>query len=250
MSDLAVLSPEKTVITFPVAALGSRVLAQVIDLVLYYVVFFICTLIFGLLGATLGEFGVAIAVPLMMFGATLGPFLYFILFEALWNGQTIGKKTAGIRVRMADGTPLTFAAALGRNLLRPADFLPGAYFFGLIAMFTNPRSQRIGDLAAGTVVVHDRRVTPRFTPAPYVLGKHPWEDHVGDLRTMTQEEYFALKKMCDRFPELAETIQDRMLRQIWHPIATRLKIETPSHVHPIYLAEAVVMKFGRSKGLM
>lgn len=250
MSDLAVLSPEKTVITFPVAALGSRVLAQVIDLLIYFGGFVVCSIIFSLAAGFLGELGAALAVPLMMFGATMGPFLYFILFEALWNGQTLGKKTAGIRVRMADGTPITFAAALGRNLIRPADFLPGAYFFGLVAMFTNTRSQRLGDLAAGTVVVHERRVMPRFTPAPYVLGKHPWEDHVGDLRSMTQEEYFALKKMCDRFPELAEAIQNRMLQQVWNPIATRIKIENPPNVHPIYLAEAVVMKFGRSKGLM
>ncbi|MEQ1823229.1 MAG: RDD family protein [Fimbriimonadaceae bacterium] len=250
MSDLAVLSPEKTVITFPVAALGSRVTAQILDLLIYYAFVLVCSVVFAMLAGVLGEFGTAIAIPLMMFGVTLGPFFYFILFEALWNGQTLGKKTVGIRVRMIDGTPITFAAALGRNLVRPADFLPGAYFFGLVAMFTNQRSQRLGDLAAGTVVVHERRVMPRFTPAPYVLGKHPWEDHVGDLRTMTQDEYFALKKMCDRFPELAESIQNRMLQQVWHPIANRLKIEQPSNVHPIYLAEAVVMKFGRSKGLM
>jgi len=243
--DLAILSPEKTVITYRVAGLGSRVMAHLIDVVVIFFILLGMWMIFGMLAAA----GVDLTfIPLVL--NTSGIFLYFILFEGLWNGQTLGKKAAGIRVRMADGTPVNFPAALARNLLRPADFLPGTYFVGLIMTFTNPRSQRIGDLAANTIVVYDRRALPVFTPAPYVLGIHPCEQYLDDLRRMTVDEYIALKRLCDRFPELTDSVQVRMLRDVWEPISTRIGIKTPPNIHPIFMAEATVMKYGRSHGLM
>jgi uncharacterized RDD family membrane protein YckC len=178
------------------------------------------------------------------------PFLYFILFEGLWNGQTLGKRAAGIRVRMADGTPITFAAALGRNLLRPADMLPGTYFVGLLAMFTNPRAQRIGDLAAGTVVCYETRPVLGTAPAPHTAGIHPLEEHVGQLRGMTLEEYNALRRLADRYPELTPDTQQRLMETVWAPIAERRKVQALPDVDSIYLVEAVVMRYGREHGLL
>lgn len=243
--DLAILSPEKTVITYRVAGLGSRAIAQIIDLMVVVFIIVGLWLLFLLIAST----GLNLTIiPTVL--TTLGVFVYFILMEGLWNGQTLGKKATGIRVRMADGTPVTFPAALARNLLRPADFLPGTYFVGMVTMFTNPRSQRVGDLAANTIVVYDRRALPVFAPAPYVLGVHPCEQYLDDLRRMTVDEYIALKRLCDRFPELTDSVQVRMLREVWEPLAARIGIKTPPNIHPIYMAEATVMKFGRSRGLM
>jgi uncharacterized RDD family membrane protein YckC len=78
---------------------------------------------------------------------------YFVLLEWLWNGQTLGKRRAGLRVIGADGEPARFTAVLIRNLVRLIDFLPGYYALGVVVMFLTPRSQRLGDLAAGTYVV-------------------------------------------------------------------------------------------------
>lgn len=78
---------------------------------------------------------------------------YFVLLEWLWNGQTVGKRRAGLRVIGPDGEPARFTAVLIRNLLRPIDFLPTSYAVGVAMMFLTPRSQRLGDLAAGTYVV-------------------------------------------------------------------------------------------------
>lgn len=243
--DLAILSPEKTVITYRVAGLGARVMAHVIDVVVIAFLLVIITILFGLLSAVGPDLMI---IPMLMY--SLGIFAYFIFFEGLWNGQTFGKKAMGIRVRMADGTPINFGAALARNLLRPADVMPGTYLVGLVAMFTNPRSQRIGDLAAGTIVVYDRRALPIFTPAPYVLGVHPCEQYLDDLRKMNADEYIALKRMCDRFPELSVSVQARMLQEVWNPVSARIGIKSPANVHPIFMAEATVMKYGRSHGLM
>ena len=179
-------------------------------------------------------------------------FMYFILLEGLWNGQTLGKKALGIRVRMVDGTAITFQAALGRNLLRMADMLPPvSYFVGFAAIFTTPRAQRFGDLVSGTIVTHEKRGLPIFSPAPHRLaGEHPYEQYVGDLRGLTLEEYRALRRFCDRYPELPTSIQQRMLDEVWRPIALRRGVPEMPGVHPLLLAEATVMKYGRMHGLL
>jgi hypothetical protein len=178
------------------------------------------------------------------------PFAYFILLEGLWNGQTVGKKAFGIRVRLSDGTPITFLAALGRNIMRPADMLPGLYFVGFLAIFTNSKCQRLGDLIAGTVVCYEKRNAPLAVVTPHAVGLHPLEAHVGELRGMTLEEYYALRRFCDRFPELSPPTQERLVQELWAPIAKRRSVPSLPNVHPIYLAEAVVMRYGREKGLL
>jgi uncharacterized RDD family membrane protein YckC len=238
--DMVILSPEKTVLTYRLAGIGSRVLAHVFDLMIIGGVIIVLSMALGAL-----QIGFVILPAI-----TLGPFAYFIFLEGLWNGQTLGKKACGLRVCMEDGRPVTFAAAMGRNLLRPGDMLPGTYFVGLLAMFTNPRSQRIGDLFARTVVLHNRRAVPKFTPAPHVMGLHPLEPHVGELRGMTSEEYVALRRLCDRFPELSAATQTRLMDEVWRPIALRRGVPSLPNVHPIYLAEAVVMRYGRTHGLL
>lgn len=244
--EFAILSPEKTILTYPLARLGSRVLAHILDVMLLAVALVGVNLVLGFLSMV--EPGLAVAISTL--AALLGPFVYFIFCEGLWNGQTLGKKAAGIRVRMTDGTPVTFTAALGRNLMRPADLFPGSYFVGLLAVFTNPRSQRLGDLVAGTVVVRERRDPPKFHTAPHQVGVHPLESSVGELRGMTPQEYGALKRLCDRFPELPTVVQERVVREVWQPIARRRGVPDALNVHPIFLAEAVVMRYGRIHGLL
>ena len=82
---------------------------------------------------------------------------YFIFLEWLGNGQTIGKRIFGLRVIADDGSPAGFTAVLVRNLLRVVDFLPSFYGLGLLAIVLSSRSQRLGDLAAGTFVVRAPR---------------------------------------------------------------------------------------------
>lgn len=246
-NDLAVLSPEKTIITYRLSGIGSRIGAHFIDLIIILVVIFILIVF---VTATIRQLDETIGNVIIALMSTFGFFVYFILFEGLWNGQTLGKKIVGIRVRMADGLPLTFGAAVGRNLLRPADMFPGTYFMGLLAMFCSPKSQRFGDLVANTVVIHEKRAVPYFTPAPHSAGVHALENQIGDLRGMTIEEYNALRRFADRFPELPTTVQNKLVREVYQPIAAKRGIKPMANVHPLYLAEAAVMKYGREHGLL
>lgn len=247
--NLVILSPEKAVIQFRMATVGSRVLAFLIDLLIFTMLAVCLTILCGIIVGfgSLPE-GFATMAILVLF--SLGPFAYFILFEGLWNGQTLGKKSVGIRVRMSDGTPITFAAALGRNLLLPADLFPGTGFVGLMAMFMNDRCQRIGDLVSNTVVLHERRPEPIFSPAPHSVGLHPLEGQVGDLARMTSDEYMAIRRLCDRYPELPRNVQQKLMREVWSPFSARHDLPNFPNVDPIYVAEAVVMRYGRIHGLL
>ena len=242
-----VLTPEKTVISFKTAGIGGRILAQILDII-----------ILGMFLGVLSLFAVfsvivippEISIGFWIFTTVSSFFLYFILFEWLWNGRTPGKKAANIRVVSYDGTPITLRGAVYRNLIRPADFLPSLYFVGLIACFMNEKSQRLGDLVAGTLVIHEPKPNPHYTVTPHhVPNEHPFEESVGELKTMTMEEYLAIKRLCDRFPELSPTIQHRSIEEIWQPFAEKEGVEPIPNIHPVYLMEAVVMKYGRMRKL-
>ena len=248
--DIAVLSPEKTVLTYRLAGLGSRALAHFVDAIV--IIFAIIAFLFflGLFGVVFGREGAEILTGILILVSSLLPFAYFIFLEGFWNGQTLGKKMAGIRVRMADGTPITFAAATGRNLLRVADFLPAMYFIGTVSMFVNPKLQRVGDLIAGTIVTHEVRAIASFSVAPHRVGVHPLEHLVGELRNMTDDQYNVLRRYCDRFPELPHDVQDHLTNSVWLPMSNSLGVKMQNDIHPLYLAEATVMKYGRVRGLL
>ena len=107
----------------------------------------------GAIAAVAGAFGQGLTL-LVYFALE---WLYPVLFETLRNGQTPGKKLMGLRVIRDDGTPVGWGDSALRNLLRTADFLPVGYALGLCTMLVSGRFQRLGDLAAGTLVVGSER---------------------------------------------------------------------------------------------
>ena len=157
---LKIETPEQIALEFPVAGIGSRFLALAIDtllqIVLYvvaFVVLFVLSPRLGLLQSFAGPFAAAAAV-LFLFCVYWG---YFAFFEIIWKGQTPGKRVTGIRVIKESGRPINAYEAIGRNLMRAVDLLPGMYGVGLVCMMLNKYSRRLGDYVAGTVVVHDSR---------------------------------------------------------------------------------------------
>lgn len=246
--DLDVLTPERAVLEYRLAGVGSRALAHLLDALI--VVAAMIVLSIGIL-AVLARFDSAIASGLVMFLTFILPILYFVLCEGLGNGQTIGKRTMGVRVRMADGTPVGLEAAILRNLLRPADLLPGPYLVGLASMFLSSRAQRLGDLVAGTIVVTERQEAPRYAVAPHGVGTHPLEAFVGSLRGLTMPEYAALRRLADRYYELPPEAQARLIGTVYRPVASRLGIPAPPPGETeIRMVEAIVMAQGRRKGLL
>ncbi|MFG6488740.1 RDD family protein [Roseateles sp. BYS78W] len=113
----------------------------------------------------LGAWG-GLGSGLVLIGIFSVEWLYPIVFELRRGGATPGKRALGLRVVMDTGLPVTPAASFTRNLLRVADFLPLAYAFGIVAMLLNRECKRLGDLAAGTLVVHADPVVLHDAPPP------------------------------------------------------------------------------------
>jgi len=160
---LRVETPEGVDLLLSPAGPLPRALAFAVDLCLRGA---LSLAVLGALGQ-LGELGIGLGLILLF----LLNWWYMVLFEVLNQGCSPGKQLLGLRVVHEDGTPVGWGASLLRNLLRCVDMLPLGYCCGLLASLANPRFQRLGDLAAGTLVIHrPRRLLP---PAPEAVAPLP-----------------------------------------------------------------------------
>ncbi len=157
---LKVETPEGVDLELTTAGPMSRFLAWILDLLLRLVVAALLSIPLALLGM----FGTGMFLIIIF----LLEWFYPVLFEVFFNGATVGKKALGLRVLNLDGTPVNWGASLVRNVMRAADILPFIYGFGLLAMLFSRRFQRLGDLAAGTIVVYTQRgLKPAHRPIDY-----------------------------------------------------------------------------------
>jgi uncharacterized RDD family membrane protein YckC len=139
-------TPEGVEIGLRVAGPVPRLWAALLDLAIRGLVYTGLAILSGLFGKS--------GTGLFLIGLFLIEWFYPVLFEVKARGATPGKRAMGLLVLHRDGTPVGWSASVIRNLVRFADFLPAAYGFGLAAMLVDRDFRRLGDLAAGTVVVH------------------------------------------------------------------------------------------------
>src|SRR3981081_1888507 len=152
-TDLVVATPERVSFDYQVAGLGTRAIAQLIDLLILSGILIALFFLAFAAGAVVNSSVVATLVVII--GSFIAIFGYFWISEALWSGQTIGKKAFRLRAVGDRGEPLTFLQAGIRNVVRIVDFLPYGYGVGMVVLFANGKGKRLGDLAAGTIVVKD-----------------------------------------------------------------------------------------------
>jgi uncharacterized RDD family membrane protein YckC len=157
-----VITTEKVAITYRVAGMGSRFLAWLIDVGLMAVLFVMGAGAGSALDVLRPGVGSAVIV-LWLFTLQWG---YFLFFEWLWAGQTPGKRLLGLRVLRTQGTGISFLQAAVRNVLRVADALPFFYALGFVVAACDRHHRRLGDLAAGTLVVHLERRARAVQPLP------------------------------------------------------------------------------------
>ena len=152
-------TPENVVFGYEVVGIGSRFLAALLDTTIIALLLVAANAIlfyFFLRGLDDGGSGNAFVVALLSLISFAFFWGYYIFFEMRWNGSSPGKQLVGIRVIRGDGTPITLAESIIRNLVRLVDFLPGAYGLGLVTMFIDGKARRLGDLAANTLVVREQ----------------------------------------------------------------------------------------------
>lgn len=181
------------------AGIGSRGVALIVDLVLQTVVLFLA----GLVASAFDSWGVAF-FAIVAFLVLLG---YPILAEGLAGGRTFGKALMQIAVVSTDGTPITFLAAVIRNVVRLVDSLPGTYFVAIASALSTRRSQRVGDLAAGTIVIHRGRIGGSRASLGPAAAAHeapqPLEGTEGwDVSAVTADEVAAVRSFLGRRAQL------------------------------------------------
>jgi uncharacterized RDD family membrane protein YckC len=199
---LIIETPEQTSIEFPLAGIGSRFLAVLIDSLIQIAAVVVLALI--LVGVSLGvgsglfsqsstaQVWIVAVLILLYFLLMYG---YFILFESIWNGQTPGKRLTHIRVIKDSGRPITPIDAVGRNLLRIIDQLPFAYGVGVLSAWISPQSKRLGDYVAGTVVVHEK---PFETLSPQWDAAARATTHQYGANRLTPEEFALVETFLSR----------------------------------------------------
>ena len=143
---LHIETPEGSDLALHPAGIGVRIYAYAIDLLIKTVAIIVISMVLGFAGGLGGGLSLILFFLLQWF--------YTVYFEVWRDGRTPGKKRAGLRVVNGDGTPVTFATSLIRNLLRVVDFLPVFYVAGVLCMALDRNFRRLGDLAAGTLVVY------------------------------------------------------------------------------------------------
>jgi uncharacterized RDD family membrane protein YckC len=152
-SAVEIRTPEGVAFSLPLAGPVSRMLALSVDGAVVIAATTAISIAVASAMPLLGEYAIAFQV-LLYFGIQIG---YGLILEWVWNGRTLGKRAVGLRVVDAKGLRLTFAQVAIRNLLRAVDSLPIFYLLGGIVCVLNPRLQRLGDIAAGTIVVRMRQ---------------------------------------------------------------------------------------------
>jgi uncharacterized RDD family membrane protein YckC len=161
--QLNIDTPELVAIEMPLAGIGSRFIAILVDYLIWGAAFFLLIALAAIIIPAVhvfGEVSANWAVGIFFLIVFLLQWGYFALFEAFGNGRTPGKRVARIRVIHQSGRGISFIESLARNLVRFVDYMPGFYAVGVVAIFVSRRHQRLGDMVAGTLVVRDREIEP------------------------------------------------------------------------------------------
>jgi uncharacterized RDD family membrane protein YckC len=158
--QVSIDTPELVSIEMPLAGIGSRFVALLVDYLIWGAGLLVLALLFSLFRPGIRAFSRISeqwAMAIYIFIVFLLNWGYFTLFEAFWNGRTPGKRVARIRVIQRSGRGIGLFESMARNLIRYVDQFPFFYAIGVVTMFVTRQHQRLGDLAAGTLVVRDRQ---------------------------------------------------------------------------------------------
>ncbi|CAN5787780.1 RDD family protein [soil metagenome] len=242
-----IVTPEAVVLEFETAGVGSRVLAIFIDLIVQYSAIFA-----GLLAATaVGQVSNSLAIIVAVLVVFLGLFGYPIGMETFCNGRTLGHAAMGLRVVTIEGAPIRFRHAAIRGFLSLFDFylpVPGG-LVAVISVLASPRNQRLGDLAAGTIVLRERSATSASHavtfPAPY-----GYESYVASLDTsaVTGGQYSLIRSFLLRVLQLAPAARYRLALTLANPVTERMGHTPPPGVGPELFRACVASAYQRRHG--
>lgn len=231
MEQLRIDTPEQVALEFPVAGIGSRFLAIAVDTLLQAGLYVVLAIVFfgGFnIARVLPRVGAAVLPAIIVIAIFVLQWGYFVLFEILWRGQTPGKRVAHIRVIQDSGRPVSAMAVVVRNLLRAIDSLPVGYVVGVVTMMVTSHSRRLGDLAAGTLVVHEQ---PATAPISHWRNTSATVAASGPAPRLTPDDVVLIETYLARRFELDPLVQDRVAKQIADRIFARIRLAPAAGQH-------------------
>jgi uncharacterized RDD family membrane protein YckC len=224
---LVIRTPENVSFEHELAALGSRALAWLIDLVAIVGLILAASMALSSTLSRLGGLGTAVQL-IIIFLIQWG---YGAVLEWAFHGKTLGKAILGLRTVSDRGLRITFLEAAIRNLVRTVDFLPIVYGVGGTTALLDPKGRRLGDLAAGTVVVQERRA-PR--PASFLPPSERHNTFASDpavllaARRITPPEREILVALCLRREQLPLSVRHELFEDLADHLSDRLGLPRPA----------------------
>jgi uncharacterized RDD family membrane protein YckC len=254
---LKIQTPEHVGFKYVLAGLGTRSTAFLVDTVVRGLFILFIFLVVMLLAQWLPAFdptGIFAVIPKTWFFA-LGVLAYgvvdlgyFLIFEALWSGQTPGKRMQKLRVIKVNGQPIGWLESAIRNILRAVDLLLGFYPLGLFVMFLSSRSQRIGDYAAGTVVIVERR---RDVPMDKTRLRSTSKLNLPDLElhisTLEPKQYQIIRSFLQRREAMQGTHRRELARLLARRLMKRWGISPRVHLTDESFLEEIVGIYERTR---
>ncbi len=232
---LEISTSEGIDVELTIAGIGSRTLAWLLDGVVIGAIL----LAVGVGGAIMSDFDSLLAQGLVSLAVLALPSAYLVGFETLNGGRTPGKMSAGIKTVKVSGAPVGFGSALVRTLILPFDI---AFLgIGIVSMIVTERSQRLGDLAARTVVVRDRKPPMAYTGSsfqpPVDADTSTW-----DVSAITEAELGAIRRFLERAATLEPGHRADLARQLNERVRPRVAGVERSYGPEEFLARLVVEK--------
>jgi uncharacterized RDD family membrane protein YckC len=234
--EITIVTPENVPITYELAGIGSRACACMLDILIQGASLLalgaILALAIWILSApgtqmmsTLSDFMIAVVI-IGVFLVLMG---YFIYFESARNGQTPGKKALGLRVIREEGSPIDVSSATIRNFVRVIEFTLGFHVLSLFFIMFSPKYKRLGDYAAGTIVVKELKTGVEELTRERTATAHSHAEKVlvRDVHLLSIEDLATLRRFTERRHELAPEVQEALARQMAAPIIAKLGIIPP-----------------------
>lgn len=232
--QVTVVTPENVKINYELAGFASRAGAAIIDTAIQLA---LCSIVFGArfylekLHQWPGmNWGYAL-LGIILFAIYYG---YFLYFETVWNGQTPGKRICMLRTIKDGGLPLDLQCSAVRNFVRVVDFIPGIvpYLIGMLSVICSSKNKRLGDYAAGTLVVKERtewngdlKNAGKISDSlPDVVG------YVKNIELVSPDEFEVVKRFVERMPELQSDIREQLAEKIAISMMERLGIENSGQI--------------------
>lgn len=244
-----IVTPEAVLLEFETAGVGSRTVAEVLDLLVQFGVLLALTLVLSLAstgGLDVGQTLAIVLVLLMVFLVLVG---YPVAMETLWNGRTLGKAAMGLRVVTSEGGPVRFRHAAIRGIFGLVEIWVFIGSIAVVSMLVTQRNQRVGDLVAGTIVVRERSAA-----GPGVAVRFPvpsgFESYVAslDVTPLIAEQYSVVRSFLMRVLELSPHARAALAVRLANHTASLLRHTPPPTVGPELFLVCVAAAYQRRHG--